>query len=77
MRTSIDLPNALDQRVRSACAERGITFRALVIEGLHRVLDERPAAKAFRLRDASVGPSAPIVSAEAINAEIDAQRGRL
>jgi hypothetical protein len=73
MRTSIELPDPLFADVRRVCAARGITFRDLVIEGLHRVLHEDPAP-AFRLADRSVGYGDGPVDAAAINAAIDAQR---
>lgn len=73
MRTSIDLPDPLFADVRRVCAERGITFRDLVIEGLHRVLLE-DQAPAFRLADRSVGYDGAPVDAATINAAIDAQR---
>lgn len=73
MRTSIELPDALFAEIRRACAERGTTFRELVIEGLHKVL-EPTAEPAFRLADRSVGYGDPVVDSAAINAAIDAQR---
>ncbi|HEY3354150.1 MAG TPA: ribbon-helix-helix protein, CopG family [Polyangia bacterium] len=55
MRTTIHINDALARRVRALAAQRGTSMRALVEEGLRRVLDERRPAAPFRLRDASAG----------------------
>lgn len=75
MRTTIDMPDALMQRVKTVAAERKTTFRALVVDALERSLDPEP--KDFRLEDAAVGESprkAQPVENETINRAIDAQR---
>ncbi len=56
MKTTIDLSDALFDSAKELARQRQITMRALVEEGLCRVLaDAWPAAKtAFKLRDASV-----------------------
>ena len=77
MRTTIDMPDALMQRVKTVAAERKTTFRALVVDALERSLD--PAPKNFRLEDAAVGESprkAERIESDAINRAIDAQRDR-
>jgi hypothetical protein len=72
MRTTIDMPDDLLRRIRPLLAERKMTFRALVIDALDRVIETRPVS--FRLRDASVGEDNAGVSSEAINRAIDAAR---
>lgn len=53
MRTTIDLSDSLLARVKRLMAKRKTTMRALVEEGLHRLLDEEQSRSAFKLRDAS------------------------
>ena len=53
MRTTIDLADSLLARVKRLMAKRKTTLRALVEEGLHRVLEEERSRTAFQLRDAS------------------------
>lgn len=74
MRTTIDVPDDLLKRVRPLLAERKMTFRALVIDAVERVI-QAPSAT-FRLRDASAGHTdeETAVSSEAINCAIDAAR---
>lgn len=50
MKTTFDIPESLLKEARRAASERGTTLRALVEEGLRRVLGERRASKRFRLR---------------------------
>ena len=38
MRTTINLPDGLGEEAKRRAAERGCTFTALVVEGLHLVL---------------------------------------
>jgi hypothetical protein len=58
MRTTIELSDSLLARVRRVMAKRKTTLRALVEEGLRKVLEEERAVPAFRLRDASFkGPA--------------------
>lgn len=72
------MPDRLLKRVKQVATERKTTFRALVVDALERSLAEKPPA--FKLRDASVGPkpgqkeSNEAVSAQTINAALDAQR---
>ncbi len=75
MRTTIDMPDQLLARVRKVTGERNMTFRALVIDALERVLEQNPGE--FRLRDASVGKKPrgkSAIGSEAINRAIDAGR---
>lgn len=53
MRTTIDLSDALLARVKKLIVKRNTTLRALVEEGLQRVLDEERGRAQFKLRDAS------------------------
>ena len=54
MKTTIEISDALLREVRKLAAREGVTLRALVERGLHRVIAEtkRPP---FRMRDGSVG----------------------
>lgn len=53
MRTSIELSDSLLARVRKIMAKRKVTLRALVEEGLRRVVEEDQAAPPFKLRAAA------------------------
>lgn len=53
MKTTVEIPDALLEEARKVAAREGTTVRALVGEGLRRVLAERKRARSFRLRDAS------------------------
>jgi predicted transcriptional regulator len=52
MRTSVEIPDALLKRVRKLMARRHTTLRALIEEGLRRVLHDEERQEAFELRDA-------------------------
>ncbi len=54
VKTTIEISDALLVAAKRHATERGTTLRALVEEGLRTVLDSRPEADAFTLRDASV-----------------------
>ena len=54
MKTTIEISDALFEAAKRQARERGTTLRALVEEGLRTVLDSKPDAAAFTLRDASV-----------------------
>lgn len=49
MRTTINLPDGLGEEAKRRAAQRGCTFTALVVEGLHLVLrgsaEGRPSAE--------------------------------
>jgi len=53
MKTTVEIPDALLDEARKTAAREGTTIRALVEEGLRRVIAERRRAEAFRLRKAS------------------------
>jgi hypothetical protein len=53
MKTTVEIPDALLNAARRVASRDGITVRALLIEGLHRVLESRKRDTAFKLRDAS------------------------
>ncbi len=75
MRTTIDMPDALLERVRAVLARRRMTFRALVIDALEQAISEDSSG--FRLRDASAGyetAGEQRVSVDAVNRAIDEQR---
>lgn len=75
MRTTIDMPDALMERVKTVAAKRKTTFRALVVDALERTLDE--PLQDFQLQDAAVGPTADIidsVNTQTINQAIDEHR---
>jgi len=54
VKTTIEISDALLREARRVAAREGVTLRALVERGLHRVIAEtkRPP---FRMRDGSVG----------------------
>jgi hypothetical protein len=55
MKTTVEISPALLAAAKKRAAGRGTTLRALIEEGLRRVLDEEQTARrGFRLRDASV-----------------------
>ncbi|MBU0679324.1 MAG: hypothetical protein KJ626_14590 [Verrucomicrobia bacterium] len=75
MRTTIDMPDNLMTRAKRVMVERKITFRALVIDALEQVLQEKQ--KPFILKEAAAGYDAgggARVSAEKINRAIDDMR---
>ena len=53
MKTTVEIPDALLNAARRTASRDGVTVRALLIEGLHRVLESRKREAAFQLRDAS------------------------
>jgi hypothetical protein len=55
MKTTIEITDTLLSDAKRVAAQEGVTVRALVEQGLRRVLDDRRrAAPAFKLRKASV-----------------------
>lgn len=55
MRTTIEINDALARQVRALMAKRKTTLRALVEEGLRRVVEESRSPRSFEMRDASAG----------------------
>lgn len=55
MKTTIEIADPLFDEARRFAAREGTTLRALVEQGLRKVLGEAPQLATFRLRDASFG----------------------
>jgi hypothetical protein len=53
MKTTVEISDAIGRRARRVAERDGTTLRALVEEGLRRLLDERTRPQPFRLRAAS------------------------
>jgi hypothetical protein len=53
MKTTIDIPEPLLDEARKVASREGVTVKALVEQGLRRVLAERKHKRAFRLRKAT------------------------
>ena len=53
MKTTVEISNALLEETRRAAAQDGTTVRALIEEGLRRVLVDRKKKGRFQLRRAS------------------------
>jgi hypothetical protein len=55
MKTTLEIPDSLLRDARKVAAREGTTLRALVEQGLHKVLTEKGQRKRpFRLRNGSV-----------------------
>jgi hypothetical protein len=55
MKTTIDIADSILEQARELAARRGTTLRALVEDGLRRVVDDRREETAFRLRRVTYG----------------------
>jgi hypothetical protein len=55
MKTTLEIPDPLLREARKIALRERTTLRALVEQGLRKVISERKAAPPFRLRDASFG----------------------
>jgi predicted DNA-binding ribbon-helix-helix protein len=53
MKTTIDIPDPVLNEARKIAAREGITVKALVEQGLRRILAEKKRPSQFRLRRAS------------------------
>ena len=53
MRTSIDISDRLLARAKRLAQRRRTTLKALVEQGLEKILKEEPRSRTFRLDDAS------------------------
>ena len=54
MKTTLDISDPLLKEARKVARREGTTLRALVEQGLRRMVAEKARRKPFRLRDASV-----------------------
>lgn len=55
MKTTVEISDALLERARDLLATEKTTLRALIEEGLRRVIEEHAERKPFKLRQASFG----------------------
>jgi len=55
VKTTLDISDPLLEEARKVAAREGMTLRALVEQGLRRILVEKKRKSAFRLRKASFG----------------------
>ena len=55
MKTTVDIQDALFERARRHARKTGRPLRALIEDGLRRVIDEPPPTAPYRLPDRSVG----------------------
>lgn len=55
MKTTVEIQDGLLKAARKVAAEEDTTVRALIEEGLRRVVEQRQASNHFRLREASFG----------------------
>jgi hypothetical protein len=53
MKTTVEIADPLLREVRKLAAREGVTLRALVERGLHRVVAEKKHGTSFKLRRAS------------------------
>ena len=53
MKTTVEIPQTLLDEARQLASQEGTTLRALVEEGLRRIIAERRRTGAFRLRKAT------------------------
>jgi hypothetical protein len=53
MKTTVEIPQTLLDEARKLASQEGTTLRALVEEGLRRIIAERRHAGVFRLRKAT------------------------
>jgi hypothetical protein len=55
MKTTVEIQDGLLKAVRKVAAEEDTTVRALIEEGLRRVVEQRQVSSHFRLRHAGFG----------------------
>ena len=53
MKTTVDIPDSILEQARKLAAREGSTVRALVEQGLRRLISERKRTGVFRLRKAT------------------------
>ena len=57
MKTTVEISDSLLVEARRVAAREGVTLRALIERGLHRVIHDAAKPARFKLRRASVGGS--------------------
>ena len=55
MKTTVEIPDSVLQEAKQVAVDEGVTLRALIEQGLRRVLEERREDRTFQLRRASFG----------------------
>ena len=55
MKTTVELSDALLHEARDIAARKGVTLRAIIEQGLRRVIDEANRPKPFKLRNVGFG----------------------
>jgi len=53
MKTTVEIPDSLLKEAKKIAYAEGMTVKALIGEGLRRIIDERKRTGAFRLRKAT------------------------
>ena len=53
MKTTVQIPDALFEKARRLASREGTTLKALIEEGLRRIINDRERPAAFRLRKAT------------------------
>ena len=53
MKTTVEIPDSLLEQVKRLAAQEDTSVRALVEEGLRRIVDEHKRARSFKLRKVS------------------------
>jgi len=56
MKTTVHIPDALLAEAQALAAKEKTTLKALIAEGLQKVVREHKAAKPFKLKDCSFPP---------------------
>ncbi len=49
MRTTVDIPNPVYRRLKARAASEGHSTKALILRGVERVLEEKPATSSRRV----------------------------
>jgi hypothetical protein len=53
MKTTVEIPDSLLREAKKIASAEGMTVKALIGEGLRRIIDERKRTSPFRLRKAT------------------------
>ena len=64
MKTTVHIPDALLAATQAIAAREKTTLKALVSEGLQKVVQDRGSAKPYKLKDMSIG-------GQGLNPELD------